>query len=91
MEKEKYERKYLSQKELAQRWNCSQGTIIGYRKKGIISYFQLPETKKINYELKVITEIENQNTIREGGDKKKAEIKRVKPTVSTPPKKEWRI
>ena len=82
---------YFTQKELAERWHCVEGTIINYRKNGMISYFQLPGSRKVLYPIDDIKRIESQNTIKEGGDKPKAEIKRVKPCVSTPKNKEWSI
>ncbi|MBS3758540.1 MAG: DNA-binding protein [Desulfobacterales bacterium] len=85
---------FLKQAELAERWGCSQGTIINYRNKGLISFFQLPESTKVLYPVSEILEIERKYTKNasktKGGDSKKAETKKVKPCVSAP-KKEWRI
>ena len=84
------ETKFITQKELAERWKCTEGTIINFRKRGLLSYFQLPGSKKILYPIDEIIEIENQHIIMKGGDKPKAEVKRVKPCVSSTVK-EWRM
>ena len=85
---------FLRQAELAERWGCSQGTIINYRKKGLLPFFRLPESNKVLYPVTEILGIEKQytrnNSKTKGGDSKKAETKKVKPCVSAP-KKEWRI
>lgn len=88
------EKVFLKQAEMAERWGCSQGTIINYRNKGLISYFQLPESTKVLYPVSEILEIERKYTKNssktKGGDSKKADLKKVEPCVSAP-KKEWRI
>lgn len=88
----KNEARYLTQAELAERWRCAESTVIKYRHKGVISYFQLPGSSKVLYSLDEIEKIENQNTNKKGNDKPKqpADIKRVKPCKSSD-KKEWRI
>ena len=85
---------YLTQRELAERWRCSEGTIINRRKNGIITYFRLPGSDTPLYPFEDILAIEEEHTKQtkpKGGDKKKkAEIKKVEPCVSAP-QKEWRI
>src|SRR6056297_2290226 len=85
------EKAFLKQAELAERWGCSQSTIINYRNKGLISYFQLPESTKVLYPVAEVLEIERKytknNSKPKGGDRKKAEAKKVKPCVS--PNKDW--
>jgi len=91
MSGEDNEKQYFTQKELANRWQCAQGTIINYRNKGIISFFQLPESTKILYPVDEIIELEKNNTIKKGGNKPEVEVKRVKPCVSSSKNKEWRM
>jgi hypothetical protein len=88
---EENEQRYFTQKQLAQRWHCTEGSIINYRNKGIIPCFQLPESTKVLYPVEDIIEIEKNNTTRKGGDKPVAEVKRVKPCVSSSTFKEWRM
>jgi hypothetical protein len=88
------QRVYLTQSELADRWRCSSGTIINYRKKGFLPYFRLPGCRKILYKIDDIIQIEQQNLIRKGGENNHQvnqvrHQKREKPVVSA--KKEWRI
>ena len=87
------QRVYLTQAELAERWRCSEGTIINYRKKGLLPFFRLPECSKILYKVEDIEHIEQKNLIREGGDgkhqvKQLKQQKMEKPVVSA---KEWRL
>ncbi|MFZ2807198.1 MAG: hypothetical protein WA081_18400 [Desulfosalsimonadaceae bacterium] len=91
MEETENAKKYLTQTELAERWQCSAGTIINYRRKGIMSYLQFPECKKVLYPIEDIIEIEKNNTNRKGGEKPKAELKKVKPCASSSKNKEWRV
>jgi len=91
MSGEDNEKQYFTQKELANRWQCAQGTIINYRNKGIISFFQLPASTKVLYPVEEIFEIEKNNTSKKGGDKPEVEVKRVKPCASSSKKKEWRM
>jgi len=91
MAEEEKSKTFFTQKELANRWQCAQGTIINYRNKGIISFFQLPASTKVLYPIDEVLEIEKNNTIKKGGNKPEVEVKRVKPCVSSSKKKEWRM
>lgn len=86
---------YMKQAELAERWRCSQSTIINYRNKGLLSFFRLPESDKVLYPVSEIIDIERKYTINQtkakgGGNGYKADIEKVEPCVSSP-KKDWRI
>lgn len=86
---------WLSQKELAARWNVAQSTIINWRENGTIPYFRLPGSNRVLYPLDQIVEIEHQNTKFNKEVKRTlrntAELKKKKPVMSAKPKKEWRI
>jgi len=85
--------KYLTQTELAARWHVSPGTIINWREKGSIPFFQVPGSSKMLYPIEKISELEKQNTtLEKEGNKQKTstEIKRKKPVMSAKDKK-WRI
>ena len=88
--KSNLKKQFLTQKEVADRWRCAESTIINYREKGLISYFQLPGSSKILYLIDDIEEVESQNTKKRGGDKPKAKVKREKPCISST-SKQWRI
>lgn len=89
------EPKYLTQRQLAERWHVSQGTIINWRNTGKIDYFNLPGTHKILYPLKDIKRLEEQHTtnVKEAtktqADSKK--LRKKKPVVSDKPTKVWRV
>ncbi|PIE59858.1 MAG: terminase [Desulfobulbus propionicus] len=50
--------KYLTQKELAERWRISPGTLINWRRKGILPYFQVPDSSRVLYNIRDIERIE---------------------------------
>jgi hypothetical protein len=89
------QRVYLTQSELADRWRCSPGTIINYRKKGLLPYFRLPGCSKILYKIDDIERIEQQYLIGKGVDSNLHQIKQLKhqkrerPVVSA--NRDWRI
>ena len=95
--KEKKGQRWLTQKELAERWRVSEGTIINLRKKGELSLFNLPGIKKILYSMDEITRIEQENLSKEVQARNKrdahkhTELLRKEPVMSAKPEKEWRI
>lgn len=84
--------KYLTQKEVADRFRVSPSTIINWRERGLLAYFQAPESSRVLYPLESVEELERQFTHKKGGiTKKPAKATREKPGLSTKPKREWRI
>lgn len=88
------QKKYLTQRELAERWRISPSSVKNWRDRGHIPYLQFPGSSRIFYPLQGILEVERQFTTpaREVVPKgiKHSEIKRKKPDVSATVK-EWRI
>ncbi len=86
---------WITQKQLAKRWQVSPGTIINWREAGQLPFFRLPGSSKVLYPMDEIVEIEHQNTkqVKEVSNKQKhlTELKRKKPVMSAKPQKEWRI
>lgn len=88
---------WLTQKELAERWRVSQGTIINLRQQGKLPFFHIPGSKKILYPLESIIRIEQENSTKEVQSQEKkysrqpAKITTKKPVISARPEKEWRI
>ena len=86
---------YLTQKELAERWRVSQGTIINLRRTGSIPFFSVPGSSKILYPVDGIIYCEQQHTTTTKEEQKKqkglTESSRKKPVVSTKSRKKWRI
>lgn len=85
---------WITQGQLASRWQVSIGTIINWRKAGQLPFFRLPGSNKVLYPTNEIVELENQNTttVKEVSNKQKqsTELKRKKPVMSAK-LKEWRI
>ena len=91
---EKTEKKYLTQKQLAERYSTSESTIKNWRDRGYLPFFRLPGSNRVLYPLDGIIEAELQFTTPAKEVKNRqqsAERKRKKPVISTTPKKEWRI
>ena len=87
---------WLTQKNIAERWHVSQGTIIKWREDGKLPFFRLPGTSKILYPLREIILLETQHTteMKEYNAKRQkqsTELQRKKPAMSAKPQKEWRI
>lgn len=91
---EKEANTWLTQAELARRWQVSAGTIKNWRDAGHLSFFRLPGSSKVLYPINHVIEVEKHFTT---ATKKvipcneKYEAVREKPVVSTKQKKEWRI
>jgi len=84
--------KYLTQREVAERFRKSEGTIINWRRSGLLSFFSPPGARSVLYLMPEIEDFEKQyTTIRKGGGaKKKARPTKEKPDISATQKK-WRI
>jgi predicted site-specific integrase-resolvase len=87
------EKKYLTQKEVADRFRVTPSTIKNWRDEGKLVYFQTPGSTRIIYPVEAIEEFERRNTTQEKVVEfvRPAEIQRIKPGVSSKPQKEWRI
>jgi len=68
---------YFTQKELAQRWRISAGTLKNWREKGVVPFFQVPHSTRILYPVSEILCIEQSN---------KKEVAESKPVS-----RNWRI
>jgi len=91
---EKIQKKYLTQKDLADRYGTSESTIKNWRDRGYLPFFRLPGSTRVLYPLDGIIEAELQFTTpaKEVKDRQQsAERKRKKPVISTTANKEWRI
>ncbi len=92
---EENEKKYINQRQLAERWDVSPGTIIKWRNEGRVPFFRLPGTSRVLYPIDQILECEQTHTTTtkeaQREQKERTELKRKKPVVSAKPFKEWRI
>ena len=87
------EKKYLTQKEVADRFRVTPSTIKNWRDEGKLDYFHVPGSTRVIYPRESIEGFENQHTKKAKvvEFKRPAEIKRIKPGISSKRQKEWRI
>ena len=85
------ETRYLTQKEVAGRFRVSESTVINWRKKRLLGYFQAPGSTKVLYPVAEVEDFERRfiHSIEEVTKPK--EITRTSPEISTGPVREWRI
>lgn len=81
---------YLTQQEVADRFRVAPSTIISWRGRGILRYFQAPGSRRVLYPVDAIEEFESKCIKQKGGNPNTFEIERKKPVVSSN-MKEWRI
>ena len=85
-----FKQQFLTQKEVAELFRVSQGTIINWRNQGLLSYWRVPVGKTVLYFRDEIKDFRNQNTnLKKGGGASENKIvvrkRKEKPSVS--PKK----
>jgi hypothetical protein len=83
--------KFLTQKEVADRFRVSSGTIINWREKGQLKYFRCPGSSRVLYPIVDIDEFEQKFTKAKKEVIRPTKIKREKPEISAKPEKEWKI
>ena len=84
--------KYMTQKEMAEHFRKTEGTIINWRRKGYFTYFRAPGSNSVLYLRESVEDFEKKNTEQSNGkevDKRLQPVKKEKPVIST--MKEWRI
>ena len=80
-----------TQKEVAGYFRVVSGTVKNWREQGLLRYWQAPGSSRVLYYRDDVREFrDNYTRSKKGGDKKRTEIKVVKPSVSSS-KKDWRI
>ncbi len=88
------EKKFLSQRELAERWRRTESSVKNLRDRGHLPYFRLPGSARVLYPVEAVKELEKQHTTPVKGvdkERKQTEITRKKPDVSATSGKDWRI
>lgn len=84
--------KYLTQQEVADRFRVSASTIMNWREKGLLRYFQAPGSKRVLYPVTAVEELEKQSIKqKKKGVVRPTEIKRERPRIPARPAKEWRV
>jgi hypothetical protein len=80
-----------TQKEVADFFRVVSGTVKNWREQGLIPFWQAPCSSRVLFHRDDIKDFRDKYTIsKKGEDKPKAEIKKVKPSLSSE-KKEWKI
>ena len=84
--------KYMTQKEMAEHFRKTEGTIINWRRKGYFTYFRAPGSNSVLYLRESVEDFEKKNTESSNGkevDNRPKPVKKEKPVISIT--KEWRI
>ena len=86
------ERRYLTQREVADLFRVAQATVKNWRDAGLLEYLQAPGSSRVLYPKEAIEEFERQFTKKAKAlePKKPAELRKA-PGMSARPQKEWRI
>jgi hypothetical protein len=82
---------YLTQAEVAGRFRVSQSTVINWRKRRLLDFFQAPGSTKVLYPVTAVDDFENRSLHKVEGVIKPKEVARKSPEISTGPVREWRI
>ncbi len=86
-----WENENWTQNEVAKYFRVVPGTIKNWRDRGLLRYWQAPGSSSVLFYRDDIRDFRDKHTIaKKGQDKPKAEINKVKPSVSSE-KKTWRI
>jgi transcriptional regulator with XRE-family HTH domain len=85
------ERSYLTQAEVASRFRVSQSTVINWRKKRLLDYFQAPGSTKVLYPAVALNDFENRSIHKVEGVVRQKKIAKKSPEISTITTREWRI
>jgi hypothetical protein len=91
MRKEIFDEEFLTQQEVAGYFKVVPATVKNWRDRGLLSYWRAPGSTRVLYFSDEIKAFRDKNTVpKKGGDRPKAESKKVKPCISSTDK-EWRI
>jgi len=82
--------KFLTQSEIADRFRVSQATVINWRKRRLLGYFQALGSTKVLYPVTAVEEFEKKS-IHKVEEVVNRKITRKSPEISTRPDKVWRV
>jgi len=82
---------YLTQKEVAARFRVSAGTIMNWRERGLLKYFQAPGSSRVLYPMDAVEELERQSIKQKKEVVRLPEIKGNRPRLPAQPQKVWRV
>lgn len=87
----KNEAKYLTQREVADRFRVTQSTVKNWRERGLLAYFQAPGSTRVLYPVTAVEQLEKQSIKQKREVVALPKIKRERPRVPARPEKEWRL
>lgn len=87
------ERDFWTQEEVAEHFRVAPSTIHNWRKKGLLSFFQVPSSSRVLYLQDDVLKFKERYTTlaKAGKEEKKYTPVKGKPVVSATSNKEWRI
>jgi DNA-binding transcriptional MerR regulator len=89
-----FKQQFLTQKEVAEHFKVSTGTIRNWEKRGLLSRWQAPGSTHVLYLSEEVRELSDKNLKPRGEGAKPKQIngmKKGRPVVSTKPNADWRI
>ncbi len=90
-DQEQMNHRYLTQVEVADRFRVTPSTVVNWRERGLLKYFQAPGSRRVLYPADAIEEFERQSIHQEREVIKLKKVARERPEISPRHKKEWRI
>lgn len=85
------ESRYLTQREVADRFRVALSTVKNWRERGLLSYFQAPGSTRILYPVTAVEELERQSIKQKKEVVRPTEIIRERPRIPAQPQKVWRV
>jgi transposase len=90
-EQQGYNSKYLTQREVADRFRVALSTVKNWRERGLLKYFQAPGSSRVLYPVDAVEELERQSIKQKKEVVRPTEIKRERPRIPAQPQKVWRV
>jgi len=90
-EKAKNETIYLTQAEVADKFSVTPSTILNWRRRGLLEFFQAPGSTRVLYPIGAVEKFEQEYIKKEKGGPKQPVVTRKRSEISAKPNKEWRI
>ena len=91
-ERQEHNSKYLTQREVADRFRVAPSTVKNWRERGLLRYFQAPGSSRVLYPIDAVEELERQSIKqKKKGVVRPVEIKRKRPRIPAKPEQDWRL
>lgn len=83
--------RFLTQKEVAERFRVTPSTILNWRRRGLLEFFQAPGSTRILYPAESVEKFEREFIKKEKGSQVKAEMRNKRSIKSTRTNRLWKI